>query len=72
MKLLELNPATIKFLTTPDGIRGAVYIGDQSWPGTITFIHRYECAIMLGFNNNKSDEIKEGYAIRWKRLYEKL
>lgn len=73
---MEFNANTVKFMTTPDGIRGAVYIGNDvpchMWQGIQpTYIHRYNCAVMLGlrFENNESTN---GISIRWKRLLDKL
>ena len=56
---MVFNDQTVKFITTPDGIRGAIYIGNELgghmcpptlvpchiWQGTKpTYVHRYECA----------------------------
>lgn len=70
---MEFNKSTVKFMKTPDGIRGAIYIGNEFGAHMCapTYIHRYECAIILGLKR-ESDKASDGFKIEWKRFLDKL
>ena len=70
---MEFNENTVKFITTPDGIRGARY--DGNYIGTHmcapTYIHRYESAVLLGLKR-KSEKSSNGFKIEWRRFLDNL